>query len=120
MPHLRMQRAPRTAFTLVEILVALGLTLLLVSAVYMALDLHYQMSTAGRGAATKAQLERAILQRMEADLRSVVFQLPEAATAEGQAADEGQSAAEAEDTGSTGANSAAQGANSTSAATFEI
>lgn len=78
----------RAAFTLVEILVALGLTLLLITVVYMALDLHYQVSTAGRGAATKAQLERAILQRFESDLRSVVFQLPEAATPEGEAAEE--------------------------------
>jgi prepilin-type N-terminal cleavage/methylation domain-containing protein len=82
------QRDRRAGFTLVEILVALGLTLLLVTVVYMALDLHYEMSTAGRGVATKAQLERAIIERIESDLRSVVFQLPNASTPEGEAADE--------------------------------
>ncbi len=88
MQRVRSPKVGRAAFTLVEVLVALGLTLLLVTVVYMALDLHYQMSNAGRGAATKAQLERAILQRMEADLRSVVFQVPEASTPEGEAAEE--------------------------------
>lgn len=114
----------RHAFTLVEVLVALALTLLLVTAVYMALDLHYQMSTAGRGQATKAQLERAILQQMESDLRSVVFQLPETATAEGQAADEGSSTSSSSASGAssstTETGSLAAGANSTAAPAMEI
>jgi hypothetical protein len=115
MQRVRSTAVSRTAFTLVEILVALGLTLLLISVVYMALDLHYQVSTAGRGAATKAQLERAILQRIEADLRSVVFQLPEASTPEGEAADEDPLGS-----ASSSSSTPAAGANSTEAAPLEI
>ncbi len=120
MQNARPHAGSRQAFTLVEVLIALGLTLLLVSVVYMAIDLHFQMSNAGRGQATKAQLERAILQQMEADLRSVVFQMPEVATAEGQASDEGTSSGSlssgSSSSGTSGSSSSSSGSSSSTAA----
>lgn len=67
----------RPAFTLLEVLMALGLTTLLVAAVYKALDLHWSYQTAGREQVERSQVARAILQRMTSDLKSIVFIEPE-------------------------------------------
>lgn len=63
----------RAAFTLLEVLLALGLTTLLVSAVYKALDLHWSYQTAGREQVERSQVARALLHRMSSDLKSIVF-----------------------------------------------
>jgi type II secretory pathway pseudopilin PulG len=64
----------RAAFTLIEVLLALGLTMLVVAAAYAGLILFQQVTFAGRADAERAQLVRAIERRMAADLRSVAFQ----------------------------------------------
>ena len=72
---------PRTlhsfGFTLLEVIIALGLTLLLLSAVYGAIQLQYRVSTAGREEMLRAQVVRATLGMIEADVRAVVWQVQE-------------------------------------------
>ena len=81
-----------SGFTLIEVLIALALTVVLLSAVYGALDLYFAYSTAGRNEIAATQLRRALCRRIARDLESVVMQFPEKETAQGQAADEGTSA----------------------------
>jgi type II secretory pathway pseudopilin PulG len=78
-------------FTLLEILLAMGLAVILLAIIGQALYMYGRYSTIGRSQVTRSQLARAILKRMETDIRSVVYQPPEDEdeTADGQAADEG-------------------------------
>jgi hypothetical protein len=84
-PSIRIKRASRqwhpngarrAAFTLLEVLLALGLGVVLLTAVYAALHLHWQYSTAGRVDVERSQLARALLERMTLDIRCVIFQEP--------------------------------------------
>lgn len=69
--------ANRPGFTLLEIVLALGLTVLLMAAVYSALDMHWRYSAAGHDEFEKTQLARALLQKMSRDVRSIVYREPE-------------------------------------------
>jgi hypothetical protein len=82
-------------FTLVEILLALALTIALMGAVYTAIELYRQLSTTGRQQIERAQIVRAIHRRFAVDIRSVVFTPPDdsqSAQGQGQAADSGSGA----------------------------
>lgn len=67
-------------FTLLELLMALGLTVILLSAVYSALSLHWRSSTLGQVEAERTQIARAVLSRLASDIRSVVYAPPDAGT----------------------------------------
>lgn len=78
-------RRVRSGFTLVELVLALGLMTILLAALYGTLDLYQRLTTAGRSDVERAQLARAVLQRIRVDLQSVVFRAAETSTAtEGQ------------------------------------
>ena len=66
----------RSGFTLIEVLVALGLSLVLVSAIYSAISLHWRYETAGRERIERAQISLAVLRLMTEDIGSVVFAVP--------------------------------------------
>ncbi|GAB4148295.1 MAG: hypothetical protein Tsb009_21990 [Planctomycetaceae bacterium] len=78
----------RRGFTLTEVLLALTLTVILLGAVYSALNLYRQLSTDGREEAARAQLTRAIHQKMAVDIRSVIFSPPESEEEEDEMNDE--------------------------------
>ncbi|MBX3443490.1 MAG: prepilin-type N-terminal cleavage/methylation domain-containing protein [Planctomyces sp.] len=80
------QSRDRRAYTLLEILIALALSLALLSAVYGSLNLYWTMSTAGQNQVVQAQLARSILRRMEVDAGSVMFGQPQTAPDDGQQA----------------------------------
>lgn len=63
----------RSGFTLVEVLISMALTLVLMSMLYTAMDLHYRFSTAGQIEVERCQIARALLSEMSADIRSTVF-----------------------------------------------
>lgn len=65
---------PAQGFSLLEMLLSLSLTVILLSALYAALDLHWKFSNAGQVEAERAQIARAILNRLAADIRSVTFE----------------------------------------------
>ncbi len=73
---------PRHGFTLFEVLLASGLSVLLLFAVYGALDLHWRYSTAGQDEVERSQLARALFGKMSHDIRAVVFHLPDPAKSE--------------------------------------
>jgi prepilin-type N-terminal cleavage/methylation domain-containing protein len=83
---------PRSAFTLLEVLIALGLSVVLIAGVYGAIDLFYQYQVAGRGQIAGAQIMRALARRIDQDLGSIVMHVAETTeTATGQAAETSQS-----------------------------
>ena len=66
-------RGHHRAFTLLEVVVAVGLSLLLMIALWSAVDLYRHVSTSGRGQVERAQLARAILRILERDIRASTF-----------------------------------------------
>jgi prepilin-type N-terminal cleavage/methylation domain-containing protein len=86
----------RKGYTLLEVLLALGLSGLLMVLVYGAMQTFWSLSSTGKIDAERCQLARTLIRRMEMDIRSITYKPdePQAAESEGQAADEGASAAE--------------------------
>ena len=77
MKHLHDRRSniafsPR-GFTLLELVLALGLSSLLLAALYTALQMHWSSSALGQVEMERSQVARALFRRIETDLRSVVF-----------------------------------------------
>ncbi len=70
---------PRAAFTLLEMLLALGLSAVVIAAIAMAVDIHWRVLDAGRRDVEEAQLARAILTRMADDIRGAVQYDPQQA-----------------------------------------
>lgn len=68
------QSACRSGFTLFEVLIAMSLSILLIAAVYVSFDLYWKLRTAGEEEVQRAQVARAVLQRIELDIRAVTFQ----------------------------------------------
>ncbi|MBX3438967.1 MAG: hypothetical protein KF861_15860 [Planctomycetaceae bacterium] len=78
-------------------LVALGLSVVLMAAVYGAINLSFRLTTAGQEQMEEAQLVRAIFQQIDADVRSAVFALQsKVADDSGEAAKEDDPSAEVE------------------------
>jgi prepilin-type N-terminal cleavage/methylation domain-containing protein len=63
----------RDGFTLAELLVAMALTLTLMTMLYTAMDLHYRFSTVGQIEVERSQIARSLLSQMAADIRSAVY-----------------------------------------------
>lgn len=67
-----MKRMKKTnGFTLLEVLIAIALSLLLLSAIYAALNLSQKFSVAGQAATERSQIAREILRRIASDVRTV-------------------------------------------------
>ncbi len=66
-------RSGHGAFTLLEVLLATGLSLILMVAVYGALELYYRYSQVGQTEMERARIARAVLDMIASDIRSVVF-----------------------------------------------
>lgn len=67
-----LHRHRRTGFTLLEVLLASALALILMAALYVALDVQLRLAAAGRDAIDEATLTRAIVQRFENDLANSI------------------------------------------------
>jgi prepilin-type N-terminal cleavage/methylation domain-containing protein len=63
-------RARRGGFTLLEVLLASALAVILMAALYVALDVQLRLAEAGRESIEEATLTRAIIMRLEVDLSS--------------------------------------------------
>ncbi len=91
----------RLGYTLLEVLLALGLSGLLMMLVYGAMQSFWRLSTTAQIDAERCQLARQLIRQMELDIRSVAYkssqQQPSGGSG-GQAADEGFGSA-AEETG---------------------
>ena len=73
----RASRRSSAGFTLIEVLVAVALALMLLTAVYAAIDMHWQYETAGELELRRGQVARAVYARLSVDIRSVQFSPPD-------------------------------------------
>ncbi len=69
-------------FTLIEVLVAVAMALLLLTAVYSAIDMHWRFESAGQLELQRGQVARAVYSRLSIDIRSVQFVAPDPEEAE--------------------------------------
>ncbi len=79
-PARKSNPAPRGGFTLLELTLALGLTIVLLTAVYRAMEIHWQFSVAGQIEVERSQIARALLSQIAADIRSTVYRVEETST----------------------------------------
>ena len=63
----------RTGFTLLELLLAMGMTTLLMAAVYGAMSTYWNLALDSREEITRSQIARRIMQDLSRDIRSVTF-----------------------------------------------
>lgn len=69
----RRRRSSSAGFTLFEVILAIGLTTILLAAIYSALDLYWKYTTIGQQQVERAQIARAVFQKITHDLHSVTF-----------------------------------------------
>lgn len=69
-------RAPRGGMSLLEVVLASSLCVLLMLAVYSAMDRAYRLSGTGKDDLQRMQLARAIVRRLDLDVRSVTYAAP--------------------------------------------
>ena len=69
-------RHQRSAFTLLETMLALSLSALLLAGIYAAIDQSWRASASGREEMERAQLARALIHKIEVDIRSITFVPP--------------------------------------------
>jgi len=87
-PFSRIQHhAQRAGLSLMEVLLALALSSLLLTAVYSAVSLYFQMSHSGNKEMERTQLARVVLNQMERDLRSIVYRPDEAVATDSTSTD---------------------------------
>jgi len=79
---------PRSAFTLLELLIALALSVVLITAVYGAISLFVQVSHSDESNLDRSRLARSVMKLMSSDIQSVLFR-PEEIEALEEAAEEG-------------------------------
>lgn len=66
----------RAAFSLLEVLLALTLAVLLLGAIFTAMDQSWRLTSGGRHEMERAQLARALVRRITSDVRSIAFVPP--------------------------------------------
>ncbi len=66
----------RPGYTLLEVILAIAIGLLIVAALYVALDVQIRYMHAGRNAVVEAQLARGLLTRITADIKLSMAMLP--------------------------------------------
>jgi prepilin-type N-terminal cleavage/methylation domain-containing protein len=69
---MKLSTTRRGGFTLLEVLLASALAVVLMAALYVALDVQLRLAEAGRESIEEARVTRAIVQRFENDLSSVM------------------------------------------------
>ena len=62
-----------SGFTLLEVILAIGLTTLLLAAIYSALDLYWKYTTIGQQQVERAQIARAVFQKITHDFTQCHF-----------------------------------------------
>src|SRR5713226_530610 len=68
--RIRQRRCP--AFTLLEVLLAAAIGVMLLGALYVAVDMHLRQAEAGRDASSQSDVARRILARVAADITPCV------------------------------------------------
>ena len=99
------RRTRRAGYTLLEVVLAVGIGLLLVAALYVALDVQLRYMQAGRQIVAEAQLARGVLNRIATDIRAQMAMLPTSASLTVMQAEVDAQKAQASSSGSGGSTS---------------
>ncbi len=67
---------PRRGFTLLEVMLSLTLAIVLLGAVYSAMNQSWRLTASGREEMARSQLARALLRKISLDIRAVMFVPP--------------------------------------------
>ena len=112
----------RRGLSLVEVLIALALSGLLLTSVYSAISMYFLYSHSGQEEIAKNQLARVLLQRIEQDLRSVVYRPDDGSskTEEPSSSTTAPTTTGASPTGGAGTAGTASGGTSTGTTTTEV
>jgi type II secretory pathway pseudopilin PulG len=108
----RRSAAPRRAgggFTLLEVLTALGLSVLLATAIYGAVAIYLRVSAGDQGELERSRLVRALLRQMTLDLQSVVFRAEEQTESTSESSSESSSASSSSSSSTSGASGSTSG-----------
>ena len=114
------QRTGRQAFTLVEVMLALTLSVILLGAIFTAMDQSWRLTANGREEMERSQLARALIRKIAIDVRSISFVPPimtdDSASATGSSTSTGSTSSTGASTsaGSSGSSSTASTATGTS------
>ena len=98
----------RAGFTLLELLIAIGLTSSLMVALFSAMDIYFKLQLDSQEEITRQQISRALLRQMTRDIQSVVF-------VKKQAVDDEETAPTSPGTGSAASGGSTQADGSTQA-----
>ncbi len=107
-------------FTLLEVLTALGLTVLLAIAIYGAVAIYLRVSAGDQGELEQSRLVRALLRQMTLDLQSVVFRVAEEETSAGESSTGETSGQSASGSGSSSSSSSSSSSDSGETQTIEV
>ncbi len=69
---------PRSGYTLVELMIAVGLSAILMAALYKSMDIYLSLQLDSHEEISRQQVARAVLRQMTRDIQSVVFTKQEA------------------------------------------
>lgn len=107
------RRSPaRRGFTLLEVLLALALTVVLLSLLTFSISVYLRASNAGRDDVERSQLARVLLRRMSDDLRSTLWRNEADAASSDSASSSDAPAASGSGSGSTSGSGATSGSQS--------
>jgi prepilin-type N-terminal cleavage/methylation domain-containing protein len=81
-PESRILNPLPRGFTLLEVLVALGMSVLLVTAIYSAISMYIRVSTDDATVVERSRVARALFRQMALDIQSVTFRVEEESTDE--------------------------------------
>ncbi len=82
------RRQTPVGFTLLEVLLSISLTVILLSAVYAAMEMHWTFSTIGQIEVERSQAARVLLQKIGADIRSVVYRAADSSSTDSTTTEE--------------------------------
>ncbi|MGV2340853.1 MAG UNVERIFIED_CONTAM: prepilin-type N-terminal cleavage/methylation domain-containing protein [Planctomycetaceae bacterium] len=72
------RNVPRSGYTLVELMIAVGLSAILMAALYKSMDIYLSLQLDSHEEISRQQVARAVLRQMTRDIQSVVFTKQEA------------------------------------------
>lgn len=100
----------RAGFTLLEVVLALSLAVLLLGAIFTAMDQSWKMTSRGREEMERSQLARALMRKFAIDIRSIAYVAPP--PTESDASSSSSSTATASTSGSSGSSTASTASSS--------
>ena len=72
---------PRSGYTLLELMIAVGLSAILMASLYKAMDIYLSLQLDSHEEISRQQVARAVLRQLTRDIQSVVFTKQEAGRA---------------------------------------